>query len=97
MHILIHVSSPPPPPPFEQNSKAIVPLQLDPTGKVKYDTIARMGQRKDKVIHTSLQAMVQQDRPSNPELVKPDEEEIEKVSAFKTFSCCELCLYLADN
>lgn len=58
----------------------MVPLQLDSTGKVKYDVIARMGQRKDKVVHTSLKAMVAQDRPADPELMKPDEEEIEKVS-----------------
>ena len=57
----------------------MVPLQLDATGKVKYDAIAKMGQRKDKVVHTSLQAMVAHDRPSDPELQKPDEEEIEKV------------------
>lgn len=54
-------------------------MQLDSTGKVKYDAIARMGQRKDKVVHTSLQAMVAQDRQVDPELMKPDEEEIEKV------------------
>ena len=27
----------------------MVPLQLDASGKVKYDALARMGQRKDKV------------------------------------------------
>ena len=64
---------------INQTSKAVVPLQLDASGKVKYDAIARMGQRKDKVIHTSLQAMVRQDRPNDPELMKPDDEEIEKV------------------
>lgn len=57
----------------------MVPLQFDSTGKVKYDAIAKMGQRKDKVVHTSLQAMVQQQRPIDPELVKPSEEEVEKV------------------
>jgi len=57
-----------------------VPLQLDASGKVRYDAIARQGQRKDKVVHTSLSAMVARDvRPSEPELIKPDDEEIEKV------------------
>lgn len=65
---------------FLQDSKAVVPLQLDAAGKVKYDAIARMGQRKDKVVHSSLQAMVAQERPTEPELMKPDEEEISKVS-----------------
>lgn len=62
------------------SSKAVVPLQLDSTGKVKYDAIAKMGQRKDKVVHTSLQAMTQQNRPTDPELMRPDEEEIEKTT-----------------
>lgn len=57
----------------------MVPLQLDSSGKVKYDVLAKMGQRKDKVVHTSLQAMVPKERPTDPELMKPDEEEIEKV------------------
>lgn len=47
---------------------------------MKYDILAKMGQRKDKVVHTSLQAMVPKERPTDPELIKPDEEEIEKVS-----------------
>ena len=59
----------------------MVPLQLDASGKVKYDILAKMGQRKDKVVHTSLQAMVPKERPTDPELLKPDEEEIEKVRA----------------
>lgn len=57
----------------------MVPLQLDSSGKVRYDAIAKMGQRKDKVVHTSLQAMVARDRPTDPEMMKPDDEEIEKV------------------
>ena len=57
----------------------MVPLQLDASGRVKYDILAKMGQRKDKVVHTSLQAMVPRERPTDPELLKPDEEEIEKV------------------
>ena len=66
---------------FLQTSSAVVPLQLDASGKVKYDILAKMGQRKDKVVHTSLQAMVPKERPTDPELLKPDEEEIEKVRA----------------
>ena len=31
------------------SSSAVVPLQLDASGKVKYDALARMGQSKDKV------------------------------------------------
>ena len=64
-----------------QTSSAVVPLQLDAEGKVRYDSLARLGQRKDKVVHSSLQAMVARDtRPSDPELLKPDEEEVEKTT-----------------
>ena len=31
------------------SSSAVIPLQLDASGKVKYDALARMGQSKDKV------------------------------------------------
>ncbi len=48
---------------------------------MRYDAIAKLGQRKDKVVHTSLVAMSQQDRPAgvDPELEKPSQEEVEKV------------------
>ena len=62
-----------------QTSKSVVPLQLDCTCRVKYDYIAHMGQRKDKVVHSSLQAMKPQERPLDPKLIKPDEEEVEKI------------------
>jgi SNW domain-containing protein 1 len=63
------------------SSSSVVPLQLDASGKVKYDVLARMGQRKDKVVHSSLEAMVSRGvRPSDPELVRPEEEEVEKVT-----------------
>lgn len=32
-----------------QSSGEIVPLQVDSEGKVRYDSLARLGQRKDKV------------------------------------------------
>ena len=70
VHVCVNIS---------QTSSAVVPLQLDASGRVKYDILAKMGQRKDKVVHTSLQAMVPRERPTDPELLKPDEEEIEKV------------------
>ena len=65
---------------FVLQEKSVVPLQFSAEGKVRYDSIARMGQRKDKVVHTSLVAMSQQNRPAmDPELVKPSDEEVEKV------------------
>lgn len=51
-----------------------------------------MGQRKDKVVHTSLQAMVQRDRPTDPEMMKPDEEEVERVSwSLSLFHTIDIC------
>ena len=32
-----------------QSSGEVVPLQVDAEGKVRYDSIAKLGQRKDKV------------------------------------------------
>ena len=87
----------------------MVPLQLDSSGKVKYDLIAKLGHSKDRVsfchllssvyklylysssylqsflflqvVHTSLQAMLPKEIHSNdPELAKPDDEEIKKVT-----------------
>ncbi|KAL5463727.1 hypothetical protein EMCRGX_G032653 [Ephydatia muelleri] len=63
------------------NSKAVVPLQLDASGQVKFDALARLGQDKDKVVHSSLQAILPKAHgPNDPDLVKPDEEEIEKTT-----------------
>ena len=42
---------------LQGSSSAVVPLQLDASGKVKYDVLARMGQRKDKVQWSSCQSV----------------------------------------
>lgn len=41
-----------------------------------------------QVVHSSLQAMVAREvRPSDPELAKPEEEEVEKVRALDSDLC----------
>ena len=61
----------------ETRSNALA-VQLDATGKVKYDILARQGNRKDKIIFSKftdlLPAEVKDD--NDPELMRPDEEEV---------------------
>ena len=53
-------------------------VQLDASGKVKYDLLARQGARKDKIIYSKftdlLPAEVRDD--TDPDLQKPDEDEV---------------------
>ncbi|XP_015365230.1 PREDICTED: SNW domain-containing protein 1-like [Diuraphis noxia] len=53
-------------------------LQLTSDGKVKYDVIARQGQRKDKVIYSKLSDMLPSEviNEDDPSLQKPDLEEV---------------------
>ena len=63
------------------NSTAVVPLQLDAEGKVKYDVLARIGHSKDRVVHSSLKAMLPKGVVANDsELMRPEEEDIKKVT-----------------
>jgi len=53
-------------------------VQLDAAGKVKYDILARQGNRKDKIVFSKftdlLPSEVKDD--NDPELQKPDDEEV---------------------
>merc|ERR1719489_355999 len=53
-------------------------VQLDASGKVKYDILARQGNRKDKIVFSKfsdlLPAEVRDD--DDPELARPDDEEV---------------------
>ncbi|XP_019849510.1 PREDICTED: SNW domain-containing protein 1-like [Amphimedon queenslandica] len=71
-------------------SSAIVPLQVDAEGKVKYDSIAKLGHGKDRIVHTSLQDMLPKTlTKDDPQLSKPSDEEVEKVTE-KTRQALEL-------
>ena len=39
------------------NSKAVVPVQVDEKGKIRYDVLLRQGTRKDKIIHSTYDAL----------------------------------------
>ena len=57
-------------------------LQLTSDGKVKYDMIARQGQRKDKVIYSKLSDMLPSEviNEDDPSLQKPDSEEVADIT-----------------
>jgi len=55
--------------------------QLDADGRVKYDVLARVGHAQDKVVHSKFQDLVPKTiDESNPELQKPDEEQIKEMT-----------------
>jgi len=62
----------------EQTKSTQLAVQLDASGKVKYDILARQGNRKDKIVFSKftdlLPAEVRDD--DDPELARPDDEEI---------------------
>ncbi|XP_026466314.1 puff-specific protein Bx42-like [Ctenocephalides felis] len=55
-------------------------VQLDQSGKIKYDAIARQGHSKDKIVYSSLSALLPAEvlNDDAPELQKPDEETIKE-------------------
>jgi len=63
----------------DENKSNALAVQLDASGQVKYDLLARQGARKDKIIYSKfsdlLPAEVRDD--NDPDLQKPDEEEIQ--------------------
>ncbi|OQV15427.1 SNW domain-containing protein 1 [Hypsibius exemplaris] len=64
----------------EKSNALAVPV--DDTGSIKYDAILRQGKNKDKVIYSKFQDLVPKPirNESAPELQKPDEEEIAKLT-----------------
>lgn len=52
-------------------------VQLDSSGKIKYDAIARYGHGKDKVVHSKFQDLVpKQIDEDDPDMQIPDEEAV---------------------
>ncbi|XP_061173930.1 SNW domain-containing protein 1-like [Saccostrea echinata] len=52
-------------------------VQLDSSGKIKYDAIARYGHGKDKVVHSKFQDLVpKQIDEDDPDMQLPDEEAV---------------------
>jgi len=62
----------------EQTKTTQLAVQLDATGKVKYDILARQGNRKDKVVYSKFSDLLPSEvrDDDDPELARPDDEEI---------------------
>jgi SNW domain-containing protein 1 len=62
----------------EETKSNALAVQLDAAGKVKYDVLARQGNRKDKIIFSKFSDLLPSEvRDENDtELQKPDEEEV---------------------
>ncbi|XP_069494013.1 SNW domain-containing protein 1 isoform X1 [Ambystoma mexicanum] len=57
-------------------------VQVDAEGKIKYDSIARQGQSKDKVIFSKYTDLVPKEvmDEDDPDLVRPDEEAVRELT-----------------
>merc|ERR1712038_865100 len=63
---------------MKKSSSNALPIQLDSTGKIKYDAIAKVGHGKDKVVHSKFMDLVpKQYAEDDPELERPDEETVQ--------------------
>ena len=63
----------------DKKSNAL-PLQLDASGKIKYDVIVRQGHSKDKIIYHKLQDLLPSEVLDDEEIEKPGEEEINETT-----------------
>eukprot|EP00118_Oscarella_pearsei_P004831 m.21247 g.21247 ORF g.21247 m.21247 type:complete len:359 (+) comp28151_c0_seq6:45-1121(+) len=65
------------------NDSNAIPIQLDSEGKIKYDVLAKQGQRRDKVVHThfkDLLPMSLREGEDKVDLSRPDDEEVQKTT-----------------
>lgn len=70
-------------------SSAIIPLQLDGSGKVKYDAILRQGVDKDRVIHATYDDLLPVDITRNDPLRELPDEDLVIETAEKTRAALE--------
>lgn len=63
----------------KSQSKAMITLQVDADGSVRYDAIARQGMRKDQVVFSRYSDLVEKDA-SEASLARPSKEEEEKIA-----------------
>ena len=66
-----------------ENSNAI-PVQMDAEGRIKFDSLLRQGQPKNKIIHSRFEDLVEKQvkADDDPDLARPDEEKIQEVLGF---------------
>lgn len=64
----------------KKSSSNALAKQVDATGKLRYDVLAKQGHAKDKVVHSKFQDLVPKPMEDESELQRPDEEEIQETT-----------------
>ena len=65
----------------KKSSSNALAVQLDASGKIKYDAIARVGHSKDKVVHSKFEDLVPKVMDEDDlGLQRPDDDELADVS-----------------
>ncbi|CAD5121714.1 DgyrCDS10198 [Dimorphilus gyrociliatus] len=65
----------------EKQSSNALSLQVDSEGKVRYDALAKYGHGKNKVVHSRFEDLLPKPiDDDDPELQRPDEEEIQETT-----------------
>lgn len=55
-------------------------LQLDASGDVKFDLIAKQGSNKNKIVHSKFTDLLpKQVTEEDPDLIRPDQESVKEV------------------
>ena len=81
----------------KEKSNAI-PVQMDAEGKIKFDSLLRQGQPKNKVIHSRFTDLVEKQikaADDDPELARPDEEKMKEVRKMRN-SSLEFCGWITQ-
>ena len=63
-------------PEHEKKKSNALAVQLDETGKVKYDVIARQGHGKDKIVYSKFTDLLPKEITNEEEVQKPDEDAV---------------------
>ena len=63
-------------PEHERKKSNALAVQLDETGKVKYDVIARQGHGKDKIVYSKFTDLLPKEITNEEDVQKPDEEAV---------------------
>ena len=75
---------------LQKSSSNALTKQLDASGKVKYDAVAKYGHSKDKVVHSKFQDLVPMVmREGDPELERPNDDAVRETTE-KTKNALEL-------
>ena len=65
----------------KERSNAL-PVQMDAEGRIKFDSLLRQGQSKNKIIHSKFSDLVEKQikADDDPDLMRPSEEKLKEVS-----------------